>query len=154
MNIHLLLLIVYSVGIVAFGLWTARFVRQSADFFVAGRSLGPGLILASMLAANIGAGSTLGATGLGYRDGLSAWWWVGSAGIGSLALALWVGPAMRRLAAAHDLRTVGDYLEFRYNATVRGLISALLWVGSIFILAGQLVAIGSILETVASIRAA
>src|SRR5687767_1072504 len=43
MNIHLLLLIVYSVGVVALGLWTARFVRRSSDFFVGGRSLGPGL---------------------------------------------------------------------------------------------------------------
>ena len=84
MNLHLALLIVYSVGVIGVGIWTARFVRSSSAFFVAGRSLGPGLILSSMLAANIGAGSTLGATGLAYRDGLSAWWWVGSAGIGSL----------------------------------------------------------------------
>ena len=41
-----------------------------------------------MLAANIGAGSTVGATGLGYRDGISAWWWVGSAAIGSLVLSV------------------------------------------------------------------
>src|SRR5204863_9425179 len=136
------------------GLIVGRRVRGSSDFFVARRQLGPGLIFSTMLAANIGAGSTVGATAVGYSGGIAAWWWVGSAAIGSIALAVWIGPALRRLAAAHDLRTVGDYLEFRYNATVRGLISALLWVGSIFILAGQLVAIGSILETVASIRAA
>jgi SSS family solute:Na+ symporter len=56
---------------------------------------------------------------------------------------------MRRVAALHHLRTVGDYLEFRYNASVRAVIAALLWAGSIFILAGQLLAIGSILQTVA-----
>ena len=66
MNLHLVLLIAYSVGIVAFGLWTARLVRHSSDFFVAGRSLGPGLVLATMLAANIGAGSTVGVAGLAY----------------------------------------------------------------------------------------
>src|SRR2546422_2681296 len=98
MNIYLLLLIVYSVGIVAFGLWTARFVRQSADFFVAGRSLGPGLILASMLAANIGAGSTVGVAGLAYRDGISAWWWVGAAGLPFLGVAVWGAPPLWRPA--------------------------------------------------------
>src|SRR3989442_4098446 len=136
------------------GLYIGRRVRGAGDFFVAGRTLGPGLIFSTMLAANIGAGSTVGATAVGYSGGIAAWWWVGSAAIGSIALALWIGPALRRLAAAHDLRTVGDYLEFRYNATVRGLISALLWVGSIFIFAGRLVAIGSILGTVATLRAA
>jgi SSS family solute:Na+ symporter len=153
-NLYLIVLTVYSLALMGLGLYIGRRVRGAGDFFVAGRALGPGLIFSTMLAANIGAGSTVGATAVGYSGGIAAWWWVGSAAIGSIALALWIGPALRRLAAARDLRTVGDYLEFRYNATVRGLIAALLWVGSIFILAGQLVAIGSILETVAAIPAA
>src|ERR1700755_2096946 len=99
----------------ALGLWIGRRVHGSADFFVAGRRLGPGLIFSTMLAANIGARSTVGATSRGYVGGLAAWWWVGSAAIGSVVLALWIGPAMRRVAAAEGLRTVGDYLEFRYS---------------------------------------
>ncbi|HEX7137175.1 MAG TPA: sodium:solute symporter family protein, partial [Vicinamibacterales bacterium] len=154
MNLHLAVLSVYSLGLMALGLWYGRRVRGASDFFVAGRTLGPGLIFSTMLAANIGAGSTVGATSIGYSSGVAAWWWVGSAAVGSSILAFWIGPAMRRVATAHDLRTVGDYLEFRYDATVRGVIAALLWVGTIFILAGQLVAIGAILETVARIPAA
>jgi SSS family solute:Na+ symporter len=150
-NLHLAVLSAYSLGLMALGLWLGRRVRGASDFFVAGRALGPGLIFSTMLAANIGAGSTVGATAVGYAGGVSAWWWVGSAAIGSVPLALWIGPAMRRVAAAHNLRTVGDYLEFRYNATVRGVIATLLWAGSIFILAGQLVAVGSILQTVAHV---
>jgi SSS family solute:Na+ symporter len=153
-SLYLAVLVIYSAGLIAIGVALGRRVRGASDFFVAGRQLGPGLIFSTMLAANIGAGSTVGATAIGYAGGIAAWWWVGSAAVGQVLLALWVGPAMRRLAAAHDLRTVGDYLEFRYNATVRGVIAALLWIGSIFILAGQLVAIGSILDTVARIPAA
>ena len=128
-----------------------RRVRGTSDFFVAGRALGPGLIFSTMLAANIGAGSTVNATALGYASGVAAWWWVGSAALGSAILAFWIGPAMRRVAAARDLRTVGDFLEFRYGPSVRALIAALLWAGSLFILAGQLFAMGVILETVANI---
>ena len=149
MNLQLTLLLAYSAILIGLGLWIGRRVTGAKDFFVAGRGLGPGLIFSTMLAANIGAGSTVGATGLGYRDGLSAWWWVGSAGVGSLILAFWIGPAMRRVAAAHDLRTVGDYLELRYGPSVRGIIALLLWVGSLAILAGQLIAIASILNVVA-----
>jgi solute:Na+ symporter, SSS family len=148
LNLYLTILIVYSLALMALGAWIGRRVRSAGDFFVAGRSLGPGLIFATMLAANIGAGSTVGATALGYSNGLSAWWWVGSAGIGSIVLALWIGPSMRREAEAHQLRTVGDYLEHRYNASVRSLAAAILWIGSLFILAGQLWAIGSIISAV------
>lgn len=149
MNTSLVLLLLYSVGLTALGLWIGRQVRGARDFFVAGRAFGPGLLFSTLLAANIGGGSTVGATGLGYSNGLAAWWWVGSAGIGSLVLALWIGPAMWRLASRHDLRTVGDYLELRYSATVRGMVAMLLWFGSLAILAGQLIAMSTIFSAVA-----
>jgi solute:Na+ symporter, SSS family len=148
LSLHLALLILYSIGIVAFGLWTARLVRRSSDFFVAGRSLGPGLILASMLASNIGAGSTVGVAGLAYRDGIGAWWWVGAAGLGSLMLAYIVGPPLWRLAKAHDFFTTGDFMEHRYGPTVRGVTSLLTCVGAMSILAGQLIAGAAILHVV------
>ena len=148
MSLHLAVLLVYAGSLMSLGLWVGRRVRQSSDFFVAGRRLGPGLIFATLLAANIGAGSTVGAAGLGYRDGLSAWWWVGSAGIGSIVLAFWVGPRLRRVAAAHDLQTVGDFLEHRYGREVRATIAILLWIGTLAILAAQLMAMGYVLSAV------
>ncbi len=151
MNLSLYVLSVYSLGLMALGLWLGRRVRDSADFLVAGRRLGPGLIFSTMLAANIGAGSTVGATAQGYLQGVAAWWWVGSAALGSLALAFWIGPAMRRVAARHDLRSVGDYLEFRYSASIRGVISLLLWIGTTFILASQLIGLATILNLVAGV---
>jgi SSS family solute:Na+ symporter len=151
---YLLLLIAYAAAQIAVGIWIGRRVRTASDFFVAGRSLGPGLLFATMLAANIGAGSTVGATGLGYRDGLAAFWWVGSAAIGSVVLALWIGPAIRRAAAEHDLRTVGDFLELRFGVHVRTTIAVLLWIGAIFILAGQLIAIATILNVVVGLPGA
>ncbi len=151
MTSSLLLLLVYSAAIIGLGLWIGRKVRTAEGFFVAGRSLGPGLLFSTMLAANIGAGSTVGATGLGYRDGLAAWWWVGSAAIGSVVLAFWIGPAIHRITVRHNLRTVGDYLEHRYGPSVRLLIGLLLWVGALFILAGQLIALSWILGVVAGV---
>jgi SSS family solute:Na+ symporter len=152
-NLQLTLLLAYSALLIGIGQLVGRRVRGTSDFFVAGRSLGPGLIFSTMLAANIGAGSTVNATALGYSGGVAAWWWVGSAGLGSAILAFWIGPAIRRVAAARDLRTVGDFLEYRYGPTVRALIAVLLWAGSLFILAGQLFAMGVILDTVANIPA-
>lgn len=149
---YLFILVAYSFLMIAVGALVSRRVAQSSDFFVAGRNLSAGLVFSTLLAANIGAGSTVGAAGLGYRDGLSAWWWVGSAGIGSLILAFTVGPRIWRVAKAHNLYTVGDYLEFRYDRRVRGIAALLLWVGTLAILAGQLIAIGWILNAIAGVR--
>jgi len=151
MPLYLALLLAYSAFLVAAGFWLGRHVRASSDFFVAGRQLGSGLIFATVLAANIGAGSVVGASGIGYREGLSAWWWNGSAGIGSLLLAFWIGPRIWRLASRDNFYTVGDLLERRYGRTVRGVVAVLLWLGTLFILAGQLIAIGWILGVVADV---
>lgn len=145
---YLVIIVGYSLGQIALGLWVARRLKGSSDFFVAGRSLGPGLLAATLLAANIGGGSTIGAAARGYRDGLSAWWWVGSAALGSVALALWVGPRIRQLAARHDLKTVGDFLEWRYDSRVRATIALLLWAGTVAILSGQLLGMAAVLGTV------
>jgi SSS family solute:Na+ symporter len=150
-NVPLVILLLYASLLMAVGLWVGRRVQTSSDFFVAGRRLGPGLIFTTLLAANIGAGSTMGAAQMGYSDGLSAWWWVGSAGLGSIVLALWVGPKVRDAAARHDLQTVGDFLEHRYGPQVRATIAILLWVGGLSLLAAQLIAMGTLLNAVTGI---
>ena len=148
MSLYLTLIVAYSLGVVGLGIWTARFVRSSSAFFVAGRSLGAGLIFVTMIAANIGAGSTVGAAGLAYRDGISAWWWVGSAGLGSLVFAFAVAPRLWRLAKEHEFYTTGDYLEFRYGPRVRVAATVLVALGSLALLAGQLIAGATILNVI------
>jgi SSS family solute:Na+ symporter len=151
---YLLIIVVYSAAQIALGVWIARRVKGSSDFFVAGRSLGAGLLATTLLAANIGGGSTVGAAGRGFRDGFAAWWWVGSAAIGSAVLAVSVGPRIWRLANAHEFKTVGDFLEWRYDRRVRATIAGLLWLGTVAILAGQLLAMAAVLGTIAGLSKA
>ncbi len=151
MNATLAFLLLYVGIVTGVGLVVGRRVAAAADFFVAGRRMGPGLLCATLLAANIGAGSTVFAASLGYEDGVAAWWWVGSAGLGTLLLAFTVGPRIWRIAKAHSLVTVGDYLERRYGPSVRAATAALLWLASLSLLAGQLIAMAWILEVVAGV---
>lgn len=148
-NTQLLVVLLYTVGITVFGVWIGRRVRGANDFFVAGRSLNWTLVGGTVLAANVGAGTTVGAAGLAYRDGISAWWWNGAVGIGTLALAFWVGPRLWQLASERNYLTVGDFLEDRYSSTIRGVVAVLLMFGTLAILAGQLIAGAAVLEVVA-----
>ena len=145
------LILAYCVLQVALGLWLGRKVKSSGDFFVADRSLSPGLLFATLVAANVGAGSTVGAAGLGYSNGIAAWWWVGSAGIGSLIMAFTVGPRIWKIASDHGLKTAGDFLEWRFSRNLRGVVSSLLWAGTISILSGQLIALAWVLNVVAGL---
>ncbi len=145
MTVSFALLIAYAATFVALGLWIGRSARAS-DFFVAGRRFGPGLIFSTFLAANIGASSTVGATSLAFSEGVSAWWWNGSAGIGSLILAFSVGPRMWREAAEHGDLTLGDFLDRRYGPAMRGLVAVFIWLGTLTILAAQLLGVSAVLN--------
>ena len=151
MSPHLLVLAAYSVLLIAVGWYVSRRGRSAESFFVAGRRLPARLIFATVLAANIGAGSTIGAAALGYEYGLAAFWWVGAAGVGTLLLAVWLGPRMWRVATEARLRTVGDFLELRYGVAVRIALTGLLLVATLFVLAAQLLAAGLLIEGAAGI---
>ncbi len=151
MTLTFALLIAYSVLLVGLGLWIGRRVRSGGDFFVAGRALSPALIFSTILAANIGAGTTVNATKLGYTDGLSAWWWNGSAGLGTLLLAFWIGPRIWREAKAYGDLTVGDFLERHYGRSMRGFVALLIWFGTLHVLAAQFIGIGVVLGVVAGV---
>src|SRR5262245_54542163 len=151
MNVTLVLLGLYACLLVGAGLYVSRRVKGSGDFFVAGRSLSTGLVFTTLLAATIGAGSPVGAAGLAYRHGLSAWWWSGSAAVGCVLLGLVVAPRLHRLASERGFLTVGDFLEARFDRSVRGLVAVILWIGTLSILAGQLIAMAWALEVIAGL---
>ena len=148
MSVTLWLLAAFVVLQLAIGLWIGRRVRGASDFFVAGRRLPALLVFATFLAANIGAGSTVGAASIGYRIGLGAWWWNASAGIGSLLLAFWAGPRLWLWARDRGFLTFGDFLEWRYGSAMRAAASAIIWMVSLAILAGQLLGASTILQVV------
>ena len=151
MSATLVALGVYALLMVGVGAAVARRVRSAGDFFVASRALPTGVVFTTLLAANIGAGSTVGATGLGYRFGLSAWWWSGSAALGCLVLGLVIAPRLHRLASQHHFFTVGDFLEWRFDRSVRVLVSGVLWLGTLALLAGQLIAMAWALQVIAGV---
>lgn len=144
-------IVLYAVILIALGAYTGRKAKSASDFFVAGRNFGSGLLFTTLIAANLGAGSTVGVTALAYTHGLSAWWWIGSSGIGSLVLAFLVGPRIWRLARTHNYYTLSDYLDARYSRAFSGVISFMMAVGTLALFAGQLLGIAWILEVTASV---
>jgi len=151
MNGYTWVIVLYALLLIGVGFIITKRVKGSADYFVGGRKFGPALLFITMVAPNIGAGSTVGVAGLGFKVGISAAWWIVASAVGTFVLAFIVGPAIWRLAKKHDFYTLGDYLDYRYNRNFRGLISLMMAVGTVAIFAGQLMGIAWILSAVAGI---
>lgn len=151
MNWYLVVIALYAVLLIAVGVIISRRVKGADDFFVGGRKMATFLLFITLVAPNIGAGSTVGVAGMGFTSGISAAWWIIASAVGTFILAFIIGPKIWEIAKNHGFYTLGDYLEYRYNRYLRGLISLMMAIGTLAIFAGQLMGIGWILSVVADI---
>jgi SSS family solute:Na+ symporter len=90
--LNIAVLALYLVGMIAFGVWGARRIKNTADYLVAGRNLA-----GTMVAVVLGGASAVGGIGLGYTYGISGFWLVTAIGVGVLVLSLAFAPALQRL---------------------------------------------------------
>ncbi len=116
--------VTFFLVVVGLGVWKSR--KQtgdgSDDFFLAGRKLTWPLIGFSIVAANISTEQMVGMAGQaagGPGLAVSAWQLLGSVFIVIIAFTL-----LPRLLRA-GIYTMPEFLEYRYNATARGLMAGL-----------------------------
>jgi SSS family solute:Na+ symporter len=105
------IIVVYLGAMLAFGFWGKTRTKDSADFLVAGRRLGPALYTGTMAAVVLGGASTVGGVGLGYKWGISGMWLVVAIAVGLLALSLLFAGRIQRL----KVYTVAQMLQLRYG---------------------------------------
>jgi SSS family solute:Na+ symporter len=115
--------VIYLLGMIAFGFWGKRRATTQSDFLVAGRRLGPMLYSGTMAAVVLGGASTIGGVGLGYQYGLSGMWLVVAIGVGILVLSLAFAGRIQRLR----VYTVGQMLELRYGPGSSVLSGVVMW---------------------------
>ena len=110
----------FLVIMAAGGFWVSRLIKDSDDFFVAGRELTPFILAATITATNLSMFHFVGMGGTAYRNGISIIWqnWTGNMAL--VLSGIFVLPLMRRLR----IRSVPEFLEMRYTRGLRTLVGA------------------------------
>ncbi|HPJ84419.1 MAG TPA: sodium:solute symporter family protein [Methanothrix sp.] len=137
-----LVLISYLFAMMAVGALAARRSNSLDSFFLAGRSLRPALLTATLCATILGASSTLGMAGLGFKEGLTGAWWLLSGTLGLLVLSFFLAERVRSTGCY----TLPELMGEEYDQRVRFGASALILVSWIGIIAAQIVASGKLLS--------
>jgi SSS family solute:Na+ symporter len=120
------------------GLAVSRLIKDSDDFFVAGRELTPFILCATITATNLSMFHFVGMGGTAYKDGVSIIWqnWTGCMAL--VLSGIFVLPLMRRL----KIRSIPEFLELRYTRGLRTL-AGLFWGVRLSIYLGLLLYIAS-----------
>jgi SSS family solute:Na+ symporter len=112
--VYFYFVLAYLFILIGIALYKSRIVKTQADFMVAGRRLTAPILVSTLLATWIGAGSITGGAGLGYRQGIAGLWMPAGAWVG-MVLIYFIATRIRRFGQF----TVPDILEARYNKYAR-----------------------------------
>ncbi len=100
----------YLVGITLIGVWTARKVKDTADFFIGGRRFGKTFMIFFSFGSGTNGNQAVTVASKTYTNGISGiwyqWLWLFATPFYWL-----IAPIFRRMRAL----TTGDYFEYRYG---------------------------------------
>jgi len=113
-----MILLVYFAFVLGIGFWLKHRVKDSADFFLAGRSMPSWVCGLAFLSANLGAQEVIGmaASGAKYGIATSHFYW-----IGAIPAMVFVGLFMMPFYYGSRARSVPEYLRLRFDEKTRGL---------------------------------
>ena len=120
------------------GLLAAKKVKSEADYSVGGRKAGSVLVAGTIIGTIVGAAATIGTAQLGFKVGISAWWFTIGSGISLIVMALFYAKPLRD----SGLTTISEFLVINYGKNA-GPISSIAATVGIFlsIVASMLTAI-------------
>ncbi len=147
----LLTLIVYNALLIGVGLWARGRNRDVADFFLAGRGLGPWIAAISASASSSSAWTLLGVSGAAYAWGLPALWLFPATVGGFLLNWVWVAPRLQKLASAEGAVTLSAVIAPAALGDARRVIlrtaAAVIVFCFVFYVASQFEAAGKAFES-------
>jgi len=136
--------------VVGFSFWKSRGQKDSAGYFLGRRSLPWWLIGISIVAANLSTEQFVGMAGQAAGNvgmAVSAWQLTGS--VGMVVIAVLFLPKLLRTG----IYTLPEYLEYRYNAAARAIMSLLIVIiYALVTTAAVLYSGGTALETIFGIK--
>jgi SSS family solute:Na+ symporter len=146
--LDLALLFIYFGFVLGIGFALRRAVTTSTDFFLSGRSLPAWITGLAFISANLGAIEILGQAANGAQYGASTlhYYW-----IGAIPAMVFLGIVMMPFYYGSKIRSVPEYLRFRYDRNAH-LINAITFVlGAVLIAGVNLFALASVIEALLGI---
>jgi SSS family solute:Na+ symporter len=112
------ILLIYFAFVIGIGVVLRRFIRNSEDFFLSGRSIPTWIAGLAFLSANLGAQEVIGMAASGAKYGMmtSHFYWVGA-----IPAMVFVGIFMMPFYYGSKARSVPEYLRLRFDEKTRGL---------------------------------
>ena len=143
----------YLAACLLVGVWAMKRTHTIADFLVAGRTLGPFVIVIAAMSSIMSGFGFVGGPGLVFESGSSSLWMTFPSTISFALSWILVGKRLRLLAEVRDVLTLPDAVEARYGGRWPRLMMAIaVLLGVLGYLGTQVLAIGMVLVAVLGVK--
>ena len=136
---------VYLLSMVAVGVYFVRRIKNTGDYYVAGRSLGPLVMMATVCATIIGGSGLMGRAGVAYSSGFKA---VMTAIPYLLGMFLFSGIAgkISDIGIKYDVTSIPDLFHRRFGKPAKILLAAMVAFTMMGTVASQVTATATIIN--------
>ncbi len=142
---------IYMIFCVLTGLWAMKRTKNSSDFFIAGRGLGPIVISLALFSSTLSGFGFVGGPGLVYSIGVTSFWMVVISSTGYALGFFLVAKRIRMIAGIRNCLSLPDIVAARYNSeAVRFLIASTIVLGVMGYLATQILAMSLVMQAILS----
>lgn len=139
------IVVLYLFGMLLIGFYFTKRVKNSTDFFIAGRSLGMFTVMATVCTTIIGGGALIGRGGIVYNQGAVAIWLALPYFIGMIFFSMFSG-RIHKVGVKYNIMSMPDLFERRYGKKVKLMIAGLVAYTMMATVAAQVSATATILQ--------
>jgi|TARA_B110000438_G_scaffold121886_1_gene119002 Na+/proline symporter len=143
--------LVYMIFCVITGLWAMKRTKNSSDFFIASRGLGPIVVALALFSSTLSGFGFVGGPGLVYSIGVSSFWMVVISSTGYAVGFFLVAKRIRMIAEVRNCISLPDVVAARYSSeAVRFMMAITIVLGVMGYLATQILAMALVMQAILS----
>lgn len=135
----------YLIAMVVIGVCLVRRVKSTDDFYVAGRSLGPFVLMATVCATTLGGSAMMGRAGIAYTEGFKCVMTAIPYMIGMFVFSAYAG-RIQQVGQRHGVRSIPELFGRRFGNTAKCILSAMVAFSMMGTVAAQVTATATIIK--------
>ena len=144
-TLDLLVIGTYLLVMLGVGIWFVRRIKGTDDYYVAGRTLGPVVLAATVCATIIGGSAMMGRAGIAYTTGFKA---IATAIPYMLGMFIFSGYAGRiqRVGEKYNIESIPGLFAYRFGPVAKCILSAMVAFAMMGTVAAQVTATATIIK--------
>jgi len=144
-TLDLIIIAAYLLTMLLVGVWFVRRVHNTSDYYVAGRTLNPFVLAATVCATIIGGSAMMGRAGVAYTTGFKAIATALPYMVGMFCFSAYAG-RIQQVGEKYDITSIPALFELRFGKTSKYLLSALVAFSMMGTVAAQVTATATIIK--------